>query len=292
MANNPEVNQWEAGIYQWEETDPVEGGVGGIDNKPMIQLGNRTIYLKSEIEKGQRININGELVQTTSTAIDLSNIGRVVKFAPATSAAIAPNLPADSDWPIGRNLFVRYPKGGSFSPVCSVGCTGSLRISDNENTSVLSSFTINPGQIVEFIKVATNLLIANVYHYNDGITHSDRQMTSGAPNAAYPITGGATNIASLTAAAGATSRKYLIMATFGFNRISSASFMVWSIYKNGSSLFDFQYEGHAVDGQSQSTTIQCLDTGVPGDVYTFHCATLNSNQSNLKNYTFTIDGQA
>lgn len=45
MANQPEEAIWEAGVYQFETTDVVEGGVGGIDNKPLLQLANRTKYL-------------------------------------------------------------------------------------------------------------------------------------------------------------------------------------------------------------------------------------------------------
>ncbi len=45
MANQPEVATWEAGIYQFEITDPIEGGIGGIDNLPLLQLANRTLFL-------------------------------------------------------------------------------------------------------------------------------------------------------------------------------------------------------------------------------------------------------
>lgn len=51
MANLNEEPVWEAGIYQFETTDPVEGGPEGIDNKPTRQLTNRTAYLKQEQEK-------------------------------------------------------------------------------------------------------------------------------------------------------------------------------------------------------------------------------------------------
>jgi len=47
MANNPETTQWEAGIYQFETSDAITGGVGGIDNRPHVELGNRTRFLKS-----------------------------------------------------------------------------------------------------------------------------------------------------------------------------------------------------------------------------------------------------
>lgn len=45
MANLPESPTWEAGIYQMETTDPVEGGVSGVTNAPLKQLANRTKYL-------------------------------------------------------------------------------------------------------------------------------------------------------------------------------------------------------------------------------------------------------
>ncbi|WP_187382232.1 hypothetical protein [Vibrio mimicus] len=51
MANLNEEPVWEAGIYQFETTDPVEGGPEGIDNKPLRQLANRTAYLKQEQDK-------------------------------------------------------------------------------------------------------------------------------------------------------------------------------------------------------------------------------------------------
>ncbi len=51
MANLNEEPVWEEGIYQFETTDPVEGGPEGIDNKPTRQLANRTAYLKQEQEK-------------------------------------------------------------------------------------------------------------------------------------------------------------------------------------------------------------------------------------------------
>lgn len=50
MANQPEIDNWEAGIYQFETSDPIEGGLGGIDNQPLLQLANRTLWLKNQIE--------------------------------------------------------------------------------------------------------------------------------------------------------------------------------------------------------------------------------------------------
>ncbi|OAK55045.1 hypothetical protein A3K87_04410 [Variovorax paradoxus] len=46
MANLTEADQWEIGIYQLEEDDPVLGGPSGIDNRPPRELANRTGYLR------------------------------------------------------------------------------------------------------------------------------------------------------------------------------------------------------------------------------------------------------
>ena len=51
MANLKEKAEWAEGIYQIEMTDPVVGGEDGIDNTPHKQLAERTLFLKSELEK-------------------------------------------------------------------------------------------------------------------------------------------------------------------------------------------------------------------------------------------------
>lgn len=63
MANLTETNQWDAGIYKIEITDKVLGGdgVGDIDNKQAKSLGNRTKYLRAQLEKIQEDFITGFL---------------------------------------------------------------------------------------------------------------------------------------------------------------------------------------------------------------------------------------
>lgn len=51
MADLPESNEWVAGIYQLETSDPVLGGPEGIDNKQAKQLASRTKWLKDQIQK-------------------------------------------------------------------------------------------------------------------------------------------------------------------------------------------------------------------------------------------------
>lgn len=50
MANVKEQSKWEEGIYQYEITDPLQGGEDGLDNVQGRQLANRTLYLKEGLE--------------------------------------------------------------------------------------------------------------------------------------------------------------------------------------------------------------------------------------------------
>ena len=72
MTNIIESNTWEAGIYQLETTDPVQGGADGIDNLQAKQLGNRTTFLKyvqDRIIAGLQ-TIKGNLLATSEVAGD------------------------------------------------------------------------------------------------------------------------------------------------------------------------------------------------------------------------------
>jgi hypothetical protein len=50
MANLGELNQWDAGVYRLETTDPAIGGEAGVANAPLKNLANRTVYLKSRVD--------------------------------------------------------------------------------------------------------------------------------------------------------------------------------------------------------------------------------------------------
>lgn len=50
MANLTETAVYDAGVYQIETTDPVSGGATGIANKPLINLANRTAFLKGKVD--------------------------------------------------------------------------------------------------------------------------------------------------------------------------------------------------------------------------------------------------
>ena len=50
MANQPETPVYDSGVYQVEVADPVQGGVGGVSNAPLLNLARRTAYLKQHMD--------------------------------------------------------------------------------------------------------------------------------------------------------------------------------------------------------------------------------------------------
>ncbi|KVN73890.1 hypothetical protein WT15_23915 [Burkholderia stagnalis] len=79
MANQPEQDQWDAGVYQIEKTDPVLGGLGGIANAPLLNLANRTKYLYSRIQEILGVSKGYAIAGGTANAITCS-------YTPAVSA--------------------------------------------------------------------------------------------------------------------------------------------------------------------------------------------------------------
>ena len=49
MTELTEVSEWDAGVYSFLTTDPVQGGPGGIDNEPHQNLVNRVLWLRNRI---------------------------------------------------------------------------------------------------------------------------------------------------------------------------------------------------------------------------------------------------
>lgn len=51
MANQPETGVWQTGVYQLEPTDPVDGGLGAVSNLPLLQLADRTLFLRGRVDQ-------------------------------------------------------------------------------------------------------------------------------------------------------------------------------------------------------------------------------------------------
>lgn len=105
MANLNEEPVWEEGIYQFETTDPVEGGPEGIDNKPTRQLANRTAYLKKEQGKIKEdvLLLNQQWSENANYGIGHEVVRNNLRYI--ARAASGPNnggavTPGGSDWSI------------------------------------------------------------------------------------------------------------------------------------------------------------------------------------------------
>ncbi|KWA11588.1 phage tail protein [Burkholderia territorii] len=119
MANLKEESKWEDGVYQFETSDPVQGGPDGVDNVPTKQLANRTRYLKDRADAADKaITALGTRADATDKKIgDLGN-DKVAKSGDAMKGkllgkvgAITPNNTNNAGF-----AFDGDPDSGMFSP--------------------------------------------------------------------------------------------------------------------------------------------------------------------------------
>ena len=133
MANLVESSLWEPGIYQWETSDPVEGGASGIDNVPTRQLANRTSFLRQVLAvpytAGDMLYATGA---NTLAKLPVGAANRVL-----TSSGTAPQ------WSTSLAL----AGGASFGGAVSAGGGGSfgagLTVTSGLVSSTLYGLTIN-----------------------------------------------------------------------------------------------------------------------------------------------------
>lgn len=127
MANLIESATYEAGIYQFEVTDPLQGGPAGIDNLPHKHLANRTAWLKGQVdtlntETDAHIGAGGaaHANATTSAAGFMSAADKVALGNAATAAALAA-LAGNFTGVLATNGYLRLP----------------LRIADTDRTLIV-----------------------------------------------------------------------------------------------------------------------------------------------------------
>lgn len=100
MVNQPEAPTYDVGVYEWELTDPVQGGVGGVANLPILNLSNRTAWLKQRIDSLS----NGTLIPPTVAPLDSPVF---------TGSTTAPDVAAgDNSNRIANTRFVQTAKSG------------------------------------------------------------------------------------------------------------------------------------------------------------------------------------
>jgi microcystin-dependent protein len=144
MANQPETATWEAGVYQLETTDPVEGGLGGVSNEPIRQLGNRTKYLKDQIERIEGYGFKfKDVVEHTSGSLVLNqnDVGKLYTLD-STTVTIGGNkitLPDSDDIEDGTHIGVLFIKELSFLVQPAAGDT---IVGGNKTFANAGDFTI------------------------------------------------------------------------------------------------------------------------------------------------------
>jgi hypothetical protein len=102
MADLNETPVWENGIYQFEQTDVVQGGPTGIDNRPTGQLANRTGFLKRAAEG--YYNVVSFNASHTFTPTEVLHNFIVID---AISASLSFVLPRAADLFIGAKVIIQ-----------------------------------------------------------------------------------------------------------------------------------------------------------------------------------------
>lgn len=100
MGTQPEVINFDATVYEWEIVDPVQGGVGGVANAPILSLANRTLWLKQQIA----LLANGQLLPPNVAPLNGPQF---------TGSCTAPNVaPGDDSTLIANTDFVQTANSG------------------------------------------------------------------------------------------------------------------------------------------------------------------------------------
>ncbi|MGS1051978.1 phage tail fiber protein [Burkholderia glumae] len=151
MADLKEESKWEAGIRQFETSDPVQGGPDGVDNIALKQLGNRTRYLKDGMDATSKKVAD---LATRADSVDKSvaglDSGKLNKSGDKMTGAllgkpgpIAGNNPKNVGF-----AFDGDPDTGMFSPA-----DGHLQLGANGVPYVVllgNNLTLNPGGFLLF----------------------------------------------------------------------------------------------------------------------------------------------
>lgn len=76
MGNYIGQNVWKENVYQFEETDVVQGGPNGVDNMPLKDLADRTVWLKNQL--GIITRLEDEVVFTGNSSIPAALAGNLI----------------------------------------------------------------------------------------------------------------------------------------------------------------------------------------------------------------------
>ncbi|WP_295044714.1 tail fiber protein [uncultured Paracoccus sp.] len=177
MANLPEADEWPAGIYQLETTDPVIGGPpneatkAGVDNIPHQQLAKRTNWL--HVRVNQLLGL--VVVATTSVAgiVRLSNATNSTSTTmAATPAAVKAAMDnADGRVPAARQVNAAGLAAGGGSLNANVTITVPDATQAEAAAGVITNKAMSPLRVAQAIAAAVDLVRKAGTDYISGNKH-------------------------------------------------------------------------------------------------------------------------
>ncbi|MGC3025788.1 hypothetical protein ACPUER_11645 [Burkholderia sp. DN3021] len=143
MANLKEESKWEDGVYQFETSDPVQGGPDGVDNVPSKQLANRTRHLKDRADANdKRVDAIGKQVDLLGTdKLPIAGGVAMKGVLKAKAGAITPNNANNAGYGFDND-----PDTGMFSPqdgYLQIGAQGVSHLEAQGNNSFVGPAAAN-----------------------------------------------------------------------------------------------------------------------------------------------------
>lgn len=147
MANLPELEQFDAGIYQIETSDPVLGGPEGTTNLPLKNLANRTKWLKKhvdDLESGSTVPTNVATKTYVADEINKLDGKQSVRAATTANIALAGTQVIDGvNLVSGDRVLVKNQNTASENGLYLVQGSGWIRTTDAD-----ASAEVTPGLVV------------------------------------------------------------------------------------------------------------------------------------------------
>lgn len=180
MANLPESNAWEEGVYQLETSDYLLGGPGGTLNVQPQQLANRTAYLKTIANeviaaRGGSPNLGARVDQITSVLESITgDVGNLqLVTTPILSRAMR------LDWLYAQNRVAFELWSGEYTLLDMTAVVVQSGILGDDSVDVASTATLVVGQEYvlfdatnrETIKV-TEILTATRFRVESNLAHT------------------------------------------------------------------------------------------------------------------------
>jgi hypothetical protein len=208
MAALPEVETYDAGVYQIDTTDAVIGGVDGKSNASARNLANRTKWLKARVDA-----LNAEDTMTahksaadphTGYATKAGLQGNIYNHAVAAGTADAITVtytPAITAWVEGVSIFVKIGANNTTATptVAASGLTAKTVVKGAG--SALRKDDLVAGMVAEFKYSATldRVILQNPDTGTSGLIASGISIVTATSALSYAIAGGLVRFNSATA---------------------------------------------------------------------------------------------